>query len=176
MTELTLREAGPADIDALVRLINAVYRGDSSRLGWTTEADLLDGQRTDAGEVGELIEAADSMFLVTDDDAGLLACAHLAQDGARAWFGMFAVRPGHQGQGLGRRFLEAAEQRIHVRWGATHMRMSVISVRRELIDYYGRRGYAPTGETLPFPTDPRSGIPKVAHLEFVVLEKPLQRP
>ncbi|MEQ8861730.1 MAG: GNAT family N-acetyltransferase [Pseudomonadales bacterium] len=173
MTDLSLREAGPADVNALVRLINSVYRGDSSRLGWTTEADLLDGQRTDALEVGQLIDAADSIFLVTDDDAGLLACAHLARDGARAWLGMFAVRPGHQGQGLGRRFLEATEHWIRSRWGVHAVRMSVISVRRELIEYYGRRGYLPTGETLPFPTDPRFGIPKVDHLEFTVVEKPL---
>lgn len=173
VTDLALRQAGPDDADALVRLINSVYRGDSSRLGWTTEADLLDGQRTDAREVGDLIAAAGSTFLVTDDDQGLLACAHLARDGARAWLGMFAVRPGHQGQGLGRRFLEAAEQWVRARWGVSALRMSVISVRRELIDYYGRRGYRPTGETLPFPTDPRFGIPKVDHLEFIVLEKPL---
>src|SRR4051794_13241714 len=41
------REAGPADLGAIVALVESAYRGESSRAGWTTEADLLDGQRTD---------------------------------------------------------------------------------------------------------------------------------
>jgi hypothetical protein len=35
-------------------------------------------------------------------------------------------------------------------WRVTRMSMSVISLRRELIAYYERRGYALTGERLPF--------------------------
>lgn len=170
---MTLRTATPADVDALVALVNAVYRGDSSRLGWTTEADLLGGQRTDAREVADLLAAPESGFLVAEDHQGLLACAHLQRDGDRAWLGMFAVRPGHQGHGLGRTFLAEAERRVRACWGVAALRMSVISVRHELIAYYQRRGYRLTGETLPFPTDPRFGIPKVAHLEFAVLEKTL---
>jgi GNAT superfamily N-acetyltransferase len=176
VTERCYREASAADIDALVALINSVYRGDSSRLGWTTEADLLDGQRTDAHEIAELMAAPDSFFLVADDERGLLGCVHLTRDGDRAWFGMFSVRPGRQGQGLGRALLREAEQRVRGRWAVAAMRMSVISARCELIGYYQRRGYRLTGETQPFPTDPRFGIPKVAHLEFVVLEKRLPPP
>jgi GNAT superfamily N-acetyltransferase len=170
---MAFREATIADTAALVALINSVYRGDSSRLGWTTEADLLGGQRTDADEVAELIAAADSFFLVSEDESGLLGCAHLARDGDRAWLGMFAVRPGRQGAGLGRVLLQEAERRVRARWGVTALRMSVISVRTELIAYYLRRGFRLTGETLPFPSDPRFGTPKVDHLEFAVLERAL---
>ena len=45
------RPATPADVPALVALVNSAYRGESSRAGWTTEADLLDGQRVDAGGI-----------------------------------------------------------------------------------------------------------------------------
>ena len=36
------------DAPEIAILVNSAYRGDSSRQGWTTEADLLDGTRTDA--------------------------------------------------------------------------------------------------------------------------------
>lgn len=165
------RLASIDDVAAIVALVNSVYRGDSSRLGWTTEADLLDGQRTDAREVAELLAAADSEFMLADDDQGLLGCAHLKRDGDVAWFGMFSVRPGRQGQGLGRAFLAQAESCARQLWAVSAMRMSVISLRSELIAYYERRGYRHTGEMLPFPKDPRFGTPKVAKLEFTVLEK-----
>jgi hypothetical protein len=52
--------------------------------------------------------------------------------------------------------------------------MTVISSRRELIDFYLRRGYVDTEETRPFPYgDPRSGVPRRADLVFTVLTKDL---
>lgn len=171
---LRFRVADADDTPAIVALLNAAYRGDSSRAGWTTEADLLGGQRTDDDEVGTLLTAADSRFLLGFDGAALLGCVHLACDRHTAWLGMFAIQPGLQGKGLGRRFLEEAEDRVREWWGSTCMRMSVISLREELIGYYERRGYRRTGETAPFPVDdPRFGIPRVETLEFAILEKPL---
>ena len=171
---LRFRVADAGDRPAIVALLNAAYRGDSSRAGWTTEADLLGGQRTDADEVGALIAAPDSRFLLGLDGPALVGCVHLARDRHAAWLGMFAIQPGLQGKGLGRRFLEAAEDRVRKWWGSTCMRMSVISLREELIGYYERRGYRRTGETVPFPVDdPRFGIPRVETLEFAILEKSL---
>ena len=171
MTSIRYRLAAIDDVAAIVALVNAVYRGDSSRLGWTTEADLLDGQRTDAEEVSELMAAAESFFLLAEDDEGLLGSAHLLRDENVAWFGMFSIRPGQQGRGLGKQFLIEAEARVRQCWPVGAMCMSVISLRSELIAYYARRGYLATGETLPFPTDPRFGTSKVGLLEFAVLEK-----
>lgn len=165
------RLAALDDAQAIVALVNSVYRGDSSRLGWTTEADLLDGQRTDLAEVESLLRAPQSTFLVIEDAEGLLGCAHLERDGDAASFGMFSIRPGCQGQGLGKAMLQQAESCARQLWAVSGMRMSVISARSELIAYYERRGYHRTGETLPFPTDPRCGLPKVAGLAFTVLAK-----
>jgi len=171
LRSLAYRLASTADVPAIVGLVNSVYRGDSSRRGWTTEADLLDGQRTDAAEVSALMAAPQSFFLLGEDAAGLLGCAHLRCADHVAWLGMFSIRSGRQGLGIGRRFLEEAEGRVRQCWRVRGMRMSVISLRRELIAYYQRRGYRSTGSTLPFPSDPRFGTPKVSELEFVVLEK-----
>jgi ribosomal protein S18 acetylase RimI-like enzyme len=89
---------------------------------------------------------------------------------------MFAVRPGLQNSGLGRRVLDAAERRARALWDAREMQMTVISVRDELIAWYERRGYRRTGEKRPFPYgDERFGRPRRPDLDFVVLAKPLPR-
>ncbi len=168
----TYRAAGEGDIDAVVALVNSAYRGDSSRQGWTTEADLLDGLRTDCDEVRELIEQPDSLILLCLDGDALIGTTHLKRVGTVAELGLFTIRPGLQGRGLGRQFLAEAERVAHERWGVTAMRMTVISHRRELIAYYERRGYCRTGQYREFPRHhPRYGIPKVDDLVLEVLEK-----
>jgi ribosomal protein S18 acetylase RimI-like enzyme len=173
---VTIRRATPADVPAVVALVESAYRGDGSRAGWTTEADLLDGQRTDAGSVAAAVASARSCILVAvgEDDA-ILACCELEDYGsATAHFGMFAVRPDRQGAGLGRLLLGAAEQEARTAYGAVTLEMTVIAQRAELIDWYERRGYRRTGETRPFPYgDDRFGLPRRVDLHFVVLEKPL---
>ena len=80
MSAPVFRDATPDDVPAIVALVESAYRGESSRAGWTTEADLLDGQRTDAGSVRELVAAPDSMVLLAQQPGAdaLLACCHLA--------------------------------------------------------------------------------------------------
>lgn len=178
LTGLSFRSAGAADVDELVGLIESAYRGDASRVGWTTEADLLHGQRTDPEGVRAVIEGPASRMLVAERDGGIVACCQLERrdDAARtaAYFGMFAVRPGMQGGGLGTVVMAEAERIAREEWGATVMAMTVISARAELIAYYERRGYRRTGETRPFPYgDERFGVPQRDDLEFVVLVKPL---
>ena len=89
-----------------------------------------------------------------------------------AYFGMFAIRPSLQGAGLGTAVLDEAERTAREQWCARSLQMTVIRQRVELIAWYRRRGYEPTGETRPFPSgDERNGIPLRGDLEFVVLEK-----
>lgn len=168
----TYRAAVERDVDAVVALVNSAYRGDSSRHGWTTEADLLDGQRTDCDEVRELIARPDSLILLCLDGEVPIGTLHLERAGTVAELGMFTIRPGLQGRGLGREFLAEAERLARERWAVTAMRMAVIARRRELIAYYERRGYRRTGQRREFPRHhPRYGIPKVDDLVLEVLEK-----
>ncbi|WP_351235212.1 GNAT family N-acetyltransferase [Streptomyces sp. NPDC002133] len=172
--ELTFRDAAEADVPALVELIESAYRGDASRAGWTTEADILDGQRTDPQGVREVITAAGSRLVVVERDGELIACCQLEHRGDAAYFGMFAVRPELQGGGLGRRIITEAERIAHDSWGVSEMHMTVISVRDELIAWYERRGYRRTGRTTPFPYgDERFGVPQRDDLQFELLVKPL---
>jgi ribosomal protein S18 acetylase RimI-like enzyme len=167
------RSAVEADVPAIVALVERAYRGEASRAGWTTEAELLDGQRTDPREVLELVQAAHSEVLLAFDGERLVASCALTDEGDALYFGMFAVEPTRQAGGWGGAMLAEAERRARAR-GLPCVRMTVIAQRAELIAWYDRKGFAPTGEIAPFPYgDPRFGLPRRDDLYFVVLEKPL---
>lgn len=156
-------------------MVNAAYRGMSSRAGWTTEADLLDGQRTETTEIAHLIGAEDSLILLCLRDGEIIGSVHLEkEDAATAYMGMLVIRPVLQGRGLGRQFIRMAEEAAQAEWNIFRMQMQVITLRHELIAYYERRGYRRTGEIRLFPADPGFGLPKVAGLQFEVLEKALR--
>ena len=164
---------------AIVELVESAYRGDASRVGWTTEADLLDGQRTDTTAVAETVAAASSVVLLSVDESGrLVACCQLdRRDDGVVYFGMFAVRPMAQGGGIGGDVLREAERHARDEMGAQLLEMTVIGQRDELIAWYERRGYRRTGETRPFPYgDERFGLPRRDDLHFVVLAKSLSSP
>ena len=195
MTGLALqfRHATHADIDAVVALVESAYRGDPSRAGWTTEADLLDGRRTDADDIAACIERDRSQILLGEQTitgepgrppghasdsaqavAQLVACAHVAMEDGAGYFGMFSVRPALQGSGIGKAMLAEAERIARDDWQLPTMRMTVIDLRDELIAFYQRRGYRRTGILKPFPYgDDRFGRPKRDDLRFEVLEKVL---
>ncbi|WP_225821570.1 GNAT family N-acetyltransferase [Streptomyces naphthomycinicus] len=173
-TGLTFRDATDADVDVLVALIESAYRGDSSRAGWTTEADILEGQRTDPQGVLEVIKAPGSRLLTVEQDGRVVACCQVEHRGDHAYFGMFAVTPTLQGAGVGRIVMAEAERLARETWGVTEMQMAVINVRDDLIAWYERRGYRRTGRTKPFPYgDERYGIPQRTDLRFELLVKPL---
>ncbi|MGA5260453.1 GNAT family N-acetyltransferase [Streptomyces griseoincarnatus] len=176
-TTLTFRDATDADVDALVELIESAYRGESSRTGWTTEADILRGQRTDREAVLEVVEAPDSRLLTVEREGRIVACCQLEHRGEHAYFGMFAVSPALQGAGLGRTVIAEAERQAREGWGVTEMHMTVITVREDLIAWYERRGYRRTGKTAPFPYgDERFGVPQRDDLQFELLVKELVPP
>ncbi|MBX7194175.1 MAG: GNAT family N-acetyltransferase [Sandaracinaceae bacterium] len=168
------RPATLADVPALHALVESAYRGEASRAGWTTEADFLDGQRTDPEELTELLSRADTRIVLAFDDDALVGCVLLRDEQACAYLGMLSVRPHLQSSGVGRSLLDEAERVARDELGRAEMRMRVISIRDSLIAWYERRGYARTDQTEPFPYgEPRAGRPRRDDLVFVVLRKSL---
>lgn len=170
---LTFRKAQPTDAESIAALVNSAYRGEYSKQGWTTEAELLDGSRTDAQEVQQLISQSGSIILLCLQGSKILGSVHIEHAGDHADLGMFVVEPGLQGQGVGKRLLALAEKTAQQEWAATRMVMHVITLRHELIAFYQRRGYRRTGVLKPFPVDPEVWMPKVSGLQLEVLEKDL---
>ncbi|WP_122465345.1 GNAT family N-acetyltransferase [Brevundimonas lutea] len=172
---LMIRRASRDDAPALHALIERAYRGEASRAGWTTEADLLDGQRTDREEIAEILADPMRRLLTAWRGGVLIGCVLIAdRSGGVGYLGMLSVDPGLQGAGVGGRLVEAAEAALARDFGARRVRMQVIRQREALIAWYIRRGYRPTGETAPFPYgNARFGRPLRDDLAFVVLEKTL---
>lgn len=173
MIALIFRKARIDEAGQIAALVNAAYRGESSKRGWTTEADLLGGQRTDAEEVEGLLAQGDSMILLCLNGEDLTGSVHLENSEGAARLGMLAIHPELQARGIGKMLLAAAESVAIATWRADKMRMSVITVRCELIAFYERRGYRRTGKFEAFPADIRFGIPRVEGLQFEWLEKDL---
>lgn len=172
--DLQFRAATGGDVEALVALVTSAYRGDASRAGWTTEADLLDGNRIDADVLRADIARPRSRVILAERDGHAIACAHVAEEAGAGYFGMFSVRPDLQSAGIGARVLAEAERIAAAEWALPVMRMTVIDLREELIAWYERRGYRRTGIHKPFPYgDARYGLPRRDDLRFEVLEKPL---
>ena len=171
---LEFRAATAADIPIVVALVESAYRGDASRVGWTTEADFLDGRRTGRDDIEAILARPQSTLLLAERDGELLACAHVAVEDGAGYFGMFSVNPSLQGGGIGKAVLAEAERIAREHWRCPSMRMTVIDIRDELIAFYERRGYRRTGIKKPFPYgDARFGLPKREDLRFEVLEKAL---
>jgi ribosomal protein S18 acetylase RimI-like enzyme len=171
---MQLEPATDADISELHALVERAYRGETARAGWSHEADLLTGPRTSKDELRSFLADGDSL-LVWRDGGAIRACVRLVPkaDGL-VYLGMLTVDPALQGDGLGKRLLAAAEAFASDALGADRMEMQVFSRRRELLAFYDRRGFRPTGERRPFPYAewPQAGA-LFEDLEFVVLEKAL---
>ena len=159
------------DIPELVALINSAYRGEASKKGWTTEADLLAGElRTDAATLAEIINRPQATILkYTTDDNSVTGSVFLEKQERGLYLGMLSVSPLQQATGVGKQLMKAAEQYAKEN-NCPCIFMNVISVRHELIAWYERLGYKKTGEIKPLPADTKFGVP-TQPLEFAIMEK-----
>ncbi len=170
-----VRAATADDIPAVHTLVESAYRGEASRAGWTTEADLLDGQRIDPEMLAEVLADPTQAILLAEQEGRIVGCIAIADRGQKTgYFGMLSVSPRLQASGLGRQLIEAAHREMQQRYAALRSRISVFPQRQSLIAWYERLGYRATGETLPFQYgDERFGKPLRDDLSFIVMERPL---
>jgi ribosomal protein S18 acetylase RimI-like enzyme len=163
-----IRPATLADLPALHAVIERAYRGDSARQGWTHEADLVTGTRTDLPSLQAIVADPDQVLLTLFEKRTPLGCVNVANRGdCVAYLGLLCIEPARQGDGLGRELLAAGEEHAHTVFGAEAIEMTVLEQRGELIAYYERRGWRRTGERRPFP------VPLDPPYVMEVLAKPL---
>ncbi len=156
-----VRAAGPADVPAIVALVNEAY---------AVEAFFVRGPRIAEEDVRQHLESGG--FLLAEEPRGLVGCVYVELRGARGYFGLLSVAPALQGRGLGRRLVAAAEERLRAA-GCREVEILVVNLRRELLSFYGRLGYLEAG-TEPFPESESERLTSPCH--FVVMRKPLARP
>ena len=170
---MTIQIAQQSDLDALYHLVNDAYRGENSKLGWTTEAHLLDGLRIDTETLLDyLTNPKVTLLKYIDEESGaIIGSIYLENQSPKLYLGMFSVSPLLQAKGIGRSLLIAAED-FAPKINCNTLKITVISTRIELIDWYKRRGFMPTGELIPFHEDEKFGIPK-SKIELIVMEKQL---
>lgn len=160
----------------IASLVNSAYRGEYSKQGWTTEASILGGQRTDAEKLQTLIQTPLNQIEIAyeGDSHNIIGSVHLLQEPPDTlYFGMLTVEPKFQARGLGKIILEHLEK-VAKSYGYKRVRFTVIPTRTELVAFYERRGYTTTGNFEPFPdSDPKFGLPKITGLILKEFEKKL---
>jgi ribosomal protein S18 acetylase RimI-like enzyme len=178
VADLTFRTATAADVPAVTALVERAYRGPVAATGWTTETELLTGPRTNEQHVAELAAQPGSRFVLAETDGTLVGSALVQAPeapGGPAYLGMFAGDPAYQGGGVGRAVVAAAERTVRELWAAPAVRLTVISLRGELIEWYERRGFVRTGRHLPFPFHEASGALRT-DFDLAELQKDLAVP
>lgn len=158
------------DVSELNKLINSGYRGEFSKKGWTTEANILEGSRTNEVELKEIIGTNENTLLKFTEGNQIIGCVLLVEKERQLYLGMLTVSPMLQNSGIGKKILQQAE--VHAQaLGLPKIVMTVISMRTELIDWYKRHGYIDTGNREPFPVSDIHISIVEQPLEFIVLEK-----
>jgi len=151
-----IRTAAQSDIDTLARLINAAFR---------VEQPFIEGDRTNPNGVRAYMEKG--KFLLAEDATGLAGCVYVELRGDRGYLGLLGVDPSHQGTGLGRKLMDAAENFFR-RAGCVAVDLRVVSARTPLPSFYRHLGYLETG-TAPFAPD----VPAKVPCHYILMSKTL---
>ena len=158
------------DVSSLNKLINSAYRGESSKKGWTTEANILEGGRTTEKELTEIIQDKKNTILRFTENNEIIGCVLLIEKKDQLYLGMLTVSPTLQNSGIGKKLMQQAEI-FASELGVFKIVMTVITVREELIAWYKRHGYVDTGAREPFLVSDVFSQTSKEPLEFMVLEK-----
>ena len=173
---MKITQASLNDVKELNNLVNSAYRGEESKKGWTTEAEILDGIRIDEKALELLLAKPEVTILkLTDQSGKIVGTVCLEVKSHELYLGMFAVSPLAQGNGIGKSLLMAAEHHA-IENNCAKIIISVISSRVELVNWYSRHGYVPTGDSIAFEEiEGRFGDPKVSAIRLIEMEKVLNK-
>lgn len=152
------------DIAAICKLMNLAYREKSGQ-SWTTEKDLVAGDRITAAQLLEQLQQPNFELWLLEDleySPHLLGCIGISFQSECAEIGSFSVDPAMQNQGLGKELLNFAEKHVIAEYPEIKIfEMYVLSLRTELIAFYERCGYQQTGHREDYPIHANVGMPLV---------------
>ncbi|HTV58878.1 MAG TPA: GNAT family N-acetyltransferase [Verrucomicrobiae bacterium] len=153
-----IRGAKAEDTGRIIQVVNEAFAVE----------DFIDGTRTDEGRFAEMTRKG-KFFVANVPDGRIVACIFAELRGERGYFGMLAVDPREQGNGLGRLMIEFAEHYCRER-GCQWMDISVLTLRPELLPFYQKLGYAETRHEEFFPSRP---LKKGVECKSIVMSKKL---
>lgn len=171
MKNIEFRKAVAADAPDIVRLINAAFRPKPGAAGWTSEANLVRGDRISLGQVNDAIVQELSAFLLAIKDERIVACYHVDGRNPQAYIGMLAVDPALQKLGIGKEICKYTEDYASRVFGATSFTLLALSPRKKLVSFYFRRGYQPTGREYRYPKNLGIGDPVDENLTMIEMYK-----
>lgn len=169
---LTFRDATLDDVGDVVAIVESAYRGESGRKGWTLEASVVEGQRTDVPTISALVASTDARIILAHRGAEFVGCCLVQRRETGAYLGMLSVRPDLQGGGVGGALVAEAERRAAHLFGQDRVDIQVLREDTRLVDWYEKRGYVQSGATLPFAA---AGARPKRPLHFVTMAKRLTR-
>ncbi|TVP57907.1 MAG: GNAT family N-acetyltransferase [Halomonadaceae bacterium] len=169
---MSVRVATLDDAEGIAGLVNRAYRPEPGAQGWTHESGLVTGARIQVGALQRSLQETAVLLAFSGDE--LIGCVQVEGKQGKekeAHVGMLAIAPAWQTGGFGKRLLAAAEAYGAGVLGVQVFVLIVIASRRELIEFYLRRGYRETGESLPYPVAANVGTPLDPATALTVLRK-----
>lgn len=154
---MLIRLAKMPEAKAITDVINAAFR--------QAESFFIERDRIDLEKVQSLLLSGE--FLVSGADGAITGCVYVEMKDDRSYLGLLAVDPKVQKSGLGSKLMSAAEEHCR-KAGSRFMDIQIVNLRKELPDFYHRRGYLETG-TAPF----TAGLNPKLPCHFVRMSKPL---
>lgn len=133
---MIIRTAIAADIPAMVSMVNTAF---------LIEAFFVEGDRTSIDDVQSMM-ANDHVFYVAEQEetGKVIGTVYARVDGDMGHFGMLAVDPTIQRQGIARRLLGAVDSHC-VAAGCRSIQLEVFNLRTELPPFYESCGYKAVG-------------------------------
>ena len=104
------------------------------------QCNLVVPQNNPGRDIKRKLQVNPEWFLVGVVDGKVVATCMAGYEGHRGWINYLAVSPQHRRQGIGRRIMEEAEEKL-TSAGCPKINLQVRETNQEVIQFYARIGY-----------------------------------
>ncbi|KAI9301733.1 acyl-CoA N-acyltransferase [Cunninghamella echinulata] len=178
-TTIVVRKAVLDDVvhkHQIHKVVNAAYRAEG---GWTTEKDLVHGERSTIEDIENHIKDQVNILILAFETkgnngdqeervVGTIQIQHANEEEAE--LGLLSVDPSLQSKGIGGKLVRAALKEMKEERHYLRAVMHLLEVRTEILVWYKKLGFEPTGERIPFVWP---ALLKIPDTHFITLKKTL---